>query len=54
MICKKNDRKILQSGEIKMKIKRLSILVLIFALCLSGCANTKKTNINLEETLTYQ
>ena len=25
-----------------MKIKRLSILVLIFALCLSGCANTKK------------
>ena len=43
MICKKNDRKILQSGEIKMKIKRLSILVLIFALCLSGCANTKKT-----------
>lgn len=41
MICKKNDRKILQSGEIKMKIKRLSILVLIFALCLSGCANTK-------------
>ena len=43
MICKKNDRKILQGGEIKMKIKRLSILVLIFALCLSGCANTKKT-----------
>ena len=37
-----------------MKIKKLSIFVLIFILCLSGCAGTKKQNINLEETLAYQ